>query len=156
MEIATFAAGCFWGVEHTFRQIEGVAATTVGYMGGNFANPTYQNVCSDQTGHAEVVRVEFDPNMISYEKLLTVFWHCHNPTTLNRQGPDIGSQYRSAIYYYSDAQKKTADTLKQQLNDSGEFAAPIVTEILPAMTFYQAEEYHQNYYDKQGGGSCKL
>ncbi len=153
---ATFAAGCFWGIEETFSNIPGVLATRVGYMGGHTPNPTYPEVCTDKTGHAEVVQVTFDPAILSYENLLEIFWGCHNPTLLNRQGPDIGTQYRSAIFYYNDTQKQQAETSKHALSDSHKYAKPIVTEIVPATTFYPAEEYHQKYLKKQGLSSCHL
>lgn len=148
-EKATFGAGCFWGVEERFRRLKGVISTTVGYSGGDFPNPTYKDVCSGKTGHAEVVQVEYDPSIISYEDLLEVFWKIHNPTTLNRQGPDIGEQYRSAVFYHNDEQKKKAEELKQKLDDSGIFKKPIVTEIKPIKKFYRAEEYHQKYIQKK-------
>src|SRR6266481_5375825 len=141
VEKATFGAGCFWGVEAAFRQIPGVKATAVGYMGGSTKNPTYQDVCTDETGHAEVVEVVFDPNQVSYDRLLEVFWENHNPTTLNRQGPDIGSQYRSAIFYQSPEQESAAKASKQKLQEAGKFSKPIVTEITPAKEFYRAEDY---------------
>jgi peptide-methionine (S)-S-oxide reductase len=156
MEKATFAAGCFWGVEETFRRVPGVTGTTVGYMGGTLENPTYQDVCSHRTGHAEVVDVEYDPSRVSYEKLLDVFWACHNPTTRNRQGPDVGSQYRSAIFYYSPAQKAAAEASRDRLQASGRYANPIVTEIAPASRFYRAEEYHQRYLEKHGQSHCHI
>jgi len=146
---ATFGAGCFWCVEHEFRKIKGVTSTAVGYMGGNLRNPTYEDVCSDQTGHAEVVQVEFDPSVISYAQILDVFWHCHDPTSLNRQGPDVGTQYRSAIFCHDQDQEKTAKQSKEQLQNSKP-GKKIVTEILPAPEFYKAEEYHQQYYAKCG------
>jgi len=146
---ATFGAGCFWCVEHEFRKIRGVTSTAVGYMGGNLRNPTYEDVCSDQTGHAEVVQVEFDPSVISYAQILDVFWHCHDPTSLNRQGPDVGTQYRSAIFCHDQDQEKTAKQSKEQLQNSKP-GKKIVTEILPAPEFYKAEEYHQQYYAKCG------
>jgi peptide-methionine (S)-S-oxide reductase len=145
----TFGAGCFWCVEHEFRKIRGVTSTAVGYMGGNLRNPTYEDVCSDQTGHAEVVQVEFDPSVISYAQILDVFWHCHDPTSLNRQGPDVGTQYRSAIFCHDQDQEKTAKQSKEQLQNSKP-GKKIVTEILPAPEFYKAEEYHQQYYAKCG------
>ncbi len=154
MEKATFAAGCFWGVEDAFRRLPGVKATTVGYEGGKVENPTYEQVCTDQTGHAEVVQVEFDPAEISYEALLERFWEIHDPTTPNRQGPDVGTQYRSAVFYHSDAQRKAAEAVQARLESSGKFRRPIVTEIVPAATFYRAEEYHQQYYDKHQGYRC--
>jgi len=146
---ATFGAGCFWCVEHEFRKIRGVTSTAVGYMGGNLRNPTYEDVCSDQTGHAEVVQVEFDPSVISYAQILDVFWHCHDPTSLNRQGPDVGTQYRSAIFCHDQDQEKTAKQSKEQLQNLKP-GKKIVTEILPAPEFYKAEEYHQQYYAKCG------
>jgi peptide-methionine (S)-S-oxide reductase len=154
MEKATFGAGCFWGVEEAFRQTPGVISTAVGYAGGTLDNPTYEQVCSGRTGHAEVVQVEFDPAQVSYEQLLQVFWENHNPTQLNRQGPDIGTQYRSAIFYHSPEQKEVAEQSKQQLEASGQFNRPIVTQIEAASTFYRAEEYHQQYLAKRGARSC--
>ena len=156
METATFAAGCFWGVEAAFRAIPGVSATTVGYSGGSFPNPTYHDVCGGRTGHAEVVQVEYDPQRVSYEDLLKVFWENHDPTTLNRQGPDVGSQYRSAIFFHSPAQQAAAVASKQQLERAGTFKRPIVTEITPASAFYRAEEYHQQYLEKRGQASCRI
>ena len=149
-EKATFGAGCFWGVEETFRQLPGVSSTAVGYAGGAKENPTYEDVCSDATGHAEVVEVEFDPTEIAYTKLLDVFWSNHNPTTLNRQGPDVGTQYRSAIFYHSPEQKQQAEASKAALEKSGRFPRPIVTQIEPAPKFWRAEEYHQQYRRKRG------
>ncbi len=154
MEKATFGAGCFWGVEEAFRQTPGVTSTAVGYAGGTLKNPTYEPVCTGRTGHAEVVQVEFDPEQISYEQLLQVFWENHNPTQLNRQGPDIGTQYRSAIFYHSPEQQATAEASKQQLEASGQFNRPIVTQIEAASEFYMAEEYHQQYLAKRGVRSC--
>jgi len=148
VEEATFAAGCFWHTEAAFRKIEGVISATSGYTGGTKENPTYEEVCSDQTGHAEAVRVVFDPTKVSYERLLEVFWSEHDPTTRNRQGWDVGSQYRSAIFYHSPAQKAAAIAAKGRLEQSGRFRNPIVTEIVPAGPFYPAEEYHQRYYEK--------
>lgn len=156
MEKATFGAGCFWGVETAFRQIDGVISTTVGYSGGRTANPTYRDVCSDETGHAEVVEVEFDPAKVRYEQLLDVFWENHDPTTLNRQGPDIGSQYRSAIFFHSPAQEAAARASKARLEAAKRFRRPIVTEIEPAATFYRAEDYHQQYLEKRGLASCHI
>jgi peptide-methionine (S)-S-oxide reductase len=156
MEKATFAAGCFWGVEATFRQLPGVISTRVGYTGGNFANPSYQDVCIDRTGHAEAVEVEYDPAQISYDKLLNVFWENHNPTQLNRQGPDWGSQYRSAIFFHSPDQERVARSSKEQLEKSGQYKQPIVTQIIPAVTFYAAEDYHQQYLEKRGLASCHI
>lgn len=154
--LATFAAGCFWGVEETFRTLPGVISTQVGYTGGNFEKPTYEDVCSTKTGHAEALQIEYDAEKISYEKLLEIFWKSHNPTTRNRQGPDIGSQYRSAIFYHTPVQQKIAAAAKEALEKSGRFTSPIVTEIAPAQTFHRAEEYHQKYLMKQGGGSCHI
>ena len=156
MEKATFAAGCFWGVEAAFRQVKGVAATTVGYTGGSFKEPTYKDVCSGRTGHAEAVEVEYDPSRVSYEELLVVLWEVHDPTTLNRQGPDVGTQYRSAIFYHSPEQKAAAVASKAQLQHSGRFKGPIVTEIAPVSQFYRAEDYHQQYFEKRGLSSCKI
>ncbi len=147
---ATFGAGCFWGVESTFMEYEGVVKTEVGYMGGSLDDPTYKDVCTDQTGHAEVVQIEFDPTVISYNQLLEIFWSSHNPTTLNRQGPDFGKQYRSVIFYYNDVQKQEAEKMMSELENSGTFKDPIVTQIIPAETFWKAEEYHQKYYHKKG------
>src|SRR6185295_16206009 len=149
MAKATFAAGCFWGVEATFRQIPGVIATRVGYTGGNFGNPTYRDVCTDRTGHAEAVEVEFNPSQVSYEQLLKVFWENHDPTQLNRQGPDYGTQYRSAIFFHSPDQEQAARESKEKLQNSGQFRGPIVTQITPAVTFYEAEDYHQQYLEKR-------
>lgn len=156
MEKATFAAGCFWAVEAAFRQLKGVAATTVGYTGGTLKDPSYEDVCTGRTGHAEVVQVEFDPEQVSYDELLDTFWSNHNPTTLNRQGPDVGTQYRSAIFYHSPAQQQAAEASKQRLATSGRFQRPIVTEIKPAQDFYRAEEYHQQYLEKRGQTRCHL
>jgi len=155
-EKATFAAGCFWGVEAAFRQIPGVLATAVGYIGGRTKNPTYEDVCTDGTGHAEAVEVEFDPNRVSYQQLLDVFWKEHDPTQLNRQGPDVGTQYRSAIFFHSPAQQAAAIALKEGLEKSGRYRRPIVTEIVPAPEFYRAEDYHQQYLEKRGLASCKI
>lgn len=151
---ATFAAGCFWGVEELFRQQPGVIATRVGYTGGHTENPTYREVCADKTGHAEAVEIEFDPEKISYQTLLNLFWENHNPTTPNRQGPDIGSQYRSVIFYHDNEQKDQALASRDTLSASGRFAKPVVTEILPAVMFYPAEDYHQKYLLKQGKTHC--
>ncbi|MCU1285976.1 MAG: peptide methionine sulfoxide reductase [Acidobacteriales bacterium] len=156
IEKATFGAGCFWGVEAAFRQIPGVKATAVGYMGGATQNPTYQDVCTDETGHAEVVEVQYDPSLVSYDVLLNTFWENHNPTTLNRQGPDVGSQYRSAIFFHSPEQEGVAKVSKEKLQASGKFSKPIVTEISPAKDFYRAEEYHQQYLEKRGLSHCSL
>ena len=147
---ATFGAGCFWGVEAAFRQLSGVQSTSVGYLGGNFANPTYQDVCSGQTGHAEVVQVEYDPAQICYEDLLDLFWKVHDPTTSNRQGPDIGTQYRSAVFFHTPEQQAAAETSKTRLEASGRYPGPIVTEITPASEYYVAEDYHQQYFEKRG------
>jgi peptide-methionine (S)-S-oxide reductase len=154
LELATFGAGCFWGVEETFRTLKGVVKTEVGYTGGTVKNPNYEEVCTDKTGHAEAVQVTFDPKLISYKKLLEIFWNNHNPTTINRQGPDVGSQYRSAIFYHSEEQKKQAEESKKELENSGKWKSPIVTSIEPAKTFYKAEEYHQKYLMKRGLKTC--
>ena len=156
MEKATFGAGCFWGVEAAFRQVQGVTATTVGYSGGRFENPTYKDVCSGHTGHAEVVEVQFDPAVVSYDRLLDVFWENHDPTTLNRQGPDVGEQYRSAIFYHTPEQEAAARASKEALEQSGKYRRPIVTEIIPASTFYRAEDYHQQYFEKRGISHCHI
>lgn len=155
IEKATFAAGCFWGVESAFCQVEGVISTTVGYSGGNTKNPTYEEVCTDKTGHAESVLIEFNPELITYEKLLELFWSIHDPTTLNRQGPDIGSQYRSIVFYHSEEQKNMAINTKDKLEKSKRFSRKIVTEIIPSTVFYKAEEYHQKYFQKHGLVKCK-
>ncbi len=155
-EKATFAAGCFWGVEETFRRTPGVVATAVGYTGGRTENPTYEDVCSDETGHAEAVEVEFDPAKIPYGRLLEIFFQNHDPTTPNRQGPDVGSQYRSAIFFHSPEQEREARAMKDALDKSGSFRRPIVTEIVPARSFYRAEEYHQRYLEKRGLSHCHL
>jgi peptide-methionine (S)-S-oxide reductase len=156
MAKATFAAGCFWGVEATFRQIPGVISTRVGYIGGDFANPTYKDVCSSRTGHAEAVEVEFDPSKVGYDELLNVFWENHDPTQLNRQGPDYGTQYRSAIFFHSPEQEQAARVSKEKLQNSGQFHRPIVTQVVPAVTFYEAEDYHQQYLEKRGLASCHI
>jgi peptide-methionine (S)-S-oxide reductase len=156
MAKAIFGAGCFWGVEAAFRQVEGVLATAVGYSGGRLENPSYENVCSGRTGHAEVVEVEYDPSKVSYEKLLDVFWENHDPTTLNRQGPDVGEQYRSAIFFESPEQEAAARASKERLEKSGRYKRSIVTEIEPASTFYRAEEYHQRYLEKHGLAHCRI
>ena len=155
-QLATFGAGCFWGVEAAFRNTPGVTATAVGYEGGTKDNPTYREVCTDRTGHAEVVRVAFDPSQISYDQLLNVFWENHNPTQLNRQGPDVGSQYRSAVFYHTPEQQQQAEASKAKLAASGRFRQPVVTEIVPAQTFYIAEDYHQQYLEKRGMASCHI
>jgi len=147
---ATFAAGCFWHVEDLLDKTKGVKSTKAGYIGGKLPNPTYEEVCSDQTGHAEAVEVEYNPDEISYQELLDIFWNNHNPTTLNRQGPDVGIQYRSAIFYHDEEQKEIAERSKQALEQSGKYERPIVTEIVPAPLFYKAEEYHQKYFKKHG------
>jgi peptide-methionine (S)-S-oxide reductase len=156
MAKATFAAGCFWGVEATFRQLPGVKSTRVGYTGGQFANPTYKDVCTDRTGHAEAVEVDYDPATLSYDKLLQVFWENHDPTQLNRQGPDWGTQYRSAIFFTDPEQEKAAKASKEALEKSHRFSKPIVTQIVPATTFFEAEEYHQQYLEKKGLASCHI
>ena len=155
-EKATFGAGCFWGVEAKFRSIKGVVDTKVGYMGGKKENPTYEDVCRDDTGHAEVCQVEFDPKKVSYEDLLKTFWNLHDPTQLNRQGPDVGAQYRSAVFYNSDAQKKSAEKLKLELEKFRQLKGKIMTEIVPAGKFYMAEEYHQKYLEKRGMATCHI
>lgn len=155
-EKATFGAGCFWGVEAAFRQIKGVKSTAVGFMGGALDNPTYEDVCYRKTGHAEVVEVEFDPTLVSYDTLLNVFWENHDPTTLNRQGPDIGEQYRSAVFYNTPEQQAAAEASKQRLETEGRYRRPIVTEVTPAATFYVAEDYHQQYLEKRGLSTCHI
>ena len=154
MEKATFAAGCFWHVEEAFRCLEGVESTRVGYTGGTMKNPTYEDVCTDKTGHAEAVEVTFDPSKITYDELLEMFWEIHDPTQLNRQGPDRGTQYRSAIFYHTPEQKDAAERSKQKLEQSKQYRKKIVTEITPATEFYPAEDYHQQYLEKQGLSSC--
>ena len=156
IEHATFGAGCFWGVEETFRKLPGVIETAVGYMGGTTERPTYEQVCSDRTGHAEVMQVTYDSEKISYEKLLEIFWNSHNPTTLNRQGPDVGTQYRSAIFYHTPQQKEIAEKSKEELEKSGKWKSPIVTEITSAQNFWKAEEYHQKYLMKRGEDVCHI
>jgi peptide-methionine (S)-S-oxide reductase len=156
MENATFGAGCFWGVEAAFRQVKGVKSTAVGYMGGKLKDPTYEDVCTDRTGHAEVVQVEFDPSEVPYEELLRVFWDNHDPTTPNRQGPDVGTQYRSVIFYHTPEQEAAAKASKEALSKSGRYKRPIVTEIVPAPQFWRAEEYHQQYLEKRGLAHCHL
>ena len=147
---ATFGAGCFWHVEDLLAKTKGVKSTRVGYTGGQLPDPTYEDVCTDRTGHAEAVEVEYDPDEISFDELLNVFWSNHNPTTLNRQGPDVGIQYRSAIFYHNEEQKQLAEKSKKELDGSGKYSSPIVTEIVPAPKFYKAEEYHQKYFQKNG------
>jgi peptide-methionine (S)-S-oxide reductase len=156
MAKATFAAGCFWGVEAAFRQLPGVHSTQVGYTGGNLAHPSYEQVCSDRTGHAEAVEIEYDPAILSYEKLLETFWENHDPTQLNRQGPDRGTQYRSAIFFHDPAQEQAARASKLQLETAKRYSKPIVTEIVPAVTFFPAEDYHQQYLEKRGLASCHI
>jgi peptide-methionine (S)-S-oxide reductase len=156
MAIATFGAGCFWGVEAEFRRVKGVKATAVGYSGGQLKDPTYKDVCSDTTGHAEVVQVEYDPEAVSYDELLNIFWENHDPTTLNRQGPDIGTQYRSVIFFHTPEQEAAAHASKERLEQSGRFRRPIVTQIEPAAEFWRAEEYHQQYLEKRGLANCHI
>jgi peptide-methionine (S)-S-oxide reductase len=156
MEKATFGAGCFWGVEATFRALNGVASTQVGYLGGDYENPSYKDVCTGRTGHAEVVEVTYDPSVIAYEDLLKVFWENHDATQLNRQGPDVGTQYRSAIFYHTPEQEQAARASKEQLEKSNRYKRPIVTEITPASAFYRAEEYHQQYLQKRGLAHCHI
>jgi peptide-methionine (S)-S-oxide reductase len=155
-EIATFGAGCFWGIEANFRRVPGVLDAVSGYSGGHMENPSYKDVCTDETGHAEVVQVTFDPAKVSYEKLLDTFWQMHDPTQVNRQGPDFGSQYRSAIFFQSPEQEAAAKKSKAALDASGKFRRPIATEITAAGTFYRAEEYHQRYLEKRGATSCHI
>lgn len=150
MDTATFGAGCFWCTEAQFQQLEGVLKVESGYSGGTVASPTYKQVCTGTTGHAEVTRIFFDPNIITYEELLAAFWLSHDPTQLNRQGNDVGTQYRSVIFYHDETQKQKAETYKNNLNKEGAYNNPIVTEISPATTFYKAEDYHQNYYNENG------
>ena len=156
MELATFGAGCFWGVEVAFRQVPGVKDALVGYLGGTLANPTYKDVCTGKTGHAEVVQVRYDPSEVNYDRLLDVFWENHNPTTLNRQGPDVGAQYRSAVFYHTPEQKRAAEESKSRLEASGKLRRPVVTEITAASSFYPAEDYHQRYLEKRGLASCHV
>jgi len=156
-KIAIFGAGCFWGVESAFRALDGVVDVTVGYAGGTVDQPTYRMVCSGKSGHAEVVQVEYDPARVSFEKLLDLFWQIHDPTTLNRQGPDIGTQYRSVIFYSDERERAAAEESKRRLDESGKFRRPIVTQIVPAAEFYPAEDYHQRYYEKMGiAPSCGI
>lgn len=152
MEKATFAAGCFWGVEDAFMNVTGVSATRVGYSGGHTVAPTYHDVCSGDTGHAETLEISFDPALITFERLLAIFWECHDPTQLNRQGPDFGTQYRSAIFYHTEAQRQAAEASRDHLDQSGSLRRRVVTEITAATTFWVAEEYHQKYHLKHGGG----
>jgi peptide-methionine (S)-S-oxide reductase len=154
--LATFAAGCFWGVEALFRQIKGVNSTLVGYTGGSKENPTYQDVCTGKTGHAEAIQIDFDPSIVSYDELLMIFWNNHNPTTINQQGPDIGEQYRSAVFYHDEDQEKMAKAVKDKLQNDAikQFGKQIVTEIVPATKFFNAEEYHQRYLEKNGYAQC--
>ncbi len=156
MAKATFAAGCFWGVEATFRQLPGVISTRVGYTGGQTASPSYKEVCTDRTGHAEAVEIEYDPAKLSYDKLLEVFWENHDPTQLNRQGPDWGTQYRSAIFFHTPEQEAAAKASKEKLEKSRHFSKPIVTQIVPAVSFFEAEDYHQQYLEKKGLASCHI
>ncbi len=156
MERATFAAGCFWGVEEAFRTVPGVIKTTAGYTGGSLADPSYEDVCTDTTGHAEAVEVEFDPARVTFRDLLDVFWRIHDPTTPNRQGPDVGSQYRSAIFFHTPEQKTAALESIKRLRDSGAYRRPIVTEVVEATEFYPAEEYHQRYLEKRGIKRCGI
>ncbi len=153
-ELATFAAGCFWQVEEVFRTLPGVVATQVGYTGGAMDNPTYEQVCTDRTGHAEAVEIEYDPSLVKYEDLLKIFWENHDPTTMNRQGPDVGTQYRSAIFYHTPEQKRLAEASKAELEEADTYHAAIVTQIVPAVRFYRAEEYHQQYLAKRGVKVC--
>ena len=156
LQTATFAAGCFWGVESLFKQTKGVVETTVGYTGGTTPDPIYRQVCTGITGHAEAVQVKFDPGVVSYEELLSLFWRMHDPTTQNRQGPDVGTQYRSAIFYYNEEQRKAAERSKEDFDRTGVYVNKATTQIVPASTFYAAEEYHQDYFEKQGGGACHV
>lgn len=156
MAKATFGAGCFWGVESAFRQIRGVTDVAVGYEGGSFPNPTYKDVCTDRTGHAEVVEVDYDPQQVPYDELLRVFFDIHDPTTLNRQGPDYGSQYRSVIFFHDAAQEAAAKAMKAELDRAGGLPRKVVTQIVPAGDFYRAEEYHQRYFEKHGIASCHI
>jgi peptide methionine sulfoxide reductase msrA/msrB len=156
LQTATFAAGCFWGVESLFQKVKGVVETTVGYTGGSYPNPTYRQVCTGITGHAEAVQILFDAKIVSYEELLSLFWRMHDPTTPNRQGPDVGTQYRSAIFYHSEEQRKAAERSKEKFDRSNVYINKATTQIVPASTFYAAEDYHQDYFEKQGGGSCHV
>ena len=154
LKSATFGAGCFWGVEEAFRNVPGVIETRVGYMGGSTKDPTYKQVCTDKTGHAEVVQLKYDPGMISYRALLNIFFKIHDPTQVNRQGPDVGTQYRSVVFFHDDEQRTQAERIKHEIDLSARFPDPVRTQITPAPDFYQAEEYHQKYIQKQGGTSC--
>ena len=156
LQTAIFAAGCFWGVESLFKQTKGVMETTVGYTGGTTPDPLYRQVCTGITGHAEAVQVKFDPGVVSYEELLSLFWRMHDPTTQNRQGPDVGTQYRSAIFYYNEEQRKAAERSKEEFDSSGVYLNKATTQIVPASAFYAAEEYHQDYFEKQGGRACHV
>jgi len=156
LETATFAAGCFWGVESLFQKVKGVVETTVGYTAGTTPDPIYRQVCTGITGHAEAVQVKFDPSVVSYEELLSLFWRMHDPTTQNRQGPDVGTQYRSAIFYHNEEQRKAAERSKEEFDGSGVYLNKATTQIVPASTFYTAEKYHQDYFEKQGGGACHV
>lgn len=156
MERATFGAGCFWGVEAAFRRIEGVVSTAVGFMGGTVANPTYRQVCTDRTGHAEVIQLEYDPARIRYEDLLEVFWQIHDPTQVNRQGPDVGTQYRSVIFFHTPEQEAAARASKERVEKSGLYRRPLATQIVPAAEFWRAEEYHQQYLEKRGLAPCAI
>lgn len=155
-QVATFGAGCFWGIEEVFRKLEGVVETQVGYCGGNIPDPSYESVCTGNTGHAEVVQIKFDEQKVSYQRLLEIFWANHNPTMLNRQGPDVGTQYRSVVFYHNQDQQKHAEQTKAQLQNKGIFSKPIVTEVTAASTFYLAEEYHQKYLFRKGLSSCSV
>jgi peptide-methionine (S)-S-oxide reductase len=156
LQTATFAAGCFWGIEQAFRQVDGVVDAAVGYAGGHTDNPSYQQVCGGGTGHAEVVQVTFDPQRVSYADLVGVFWQIHDPTQVNRQGPDVGTQYRSAIFFHSDEQRSVAEASKEALENSGRLPRPVATEITAAGPFWPAEDYHQQYLAKRGLGSCHI
>jgi peptide-methionine (S)-S-oxide reductase len=156
MKIATFGAGCVWGVEAAFREVKGVLSTRVGYAGGSFESPTYRDVCSGRTGHAESVEVTYDPAQVSYDQLLGVFWQVHDPTTLNRQGPDVGSQYRSVIFFHNSEEEAAARASKEERERSGEYSREIVTEITPASRFWEAEDYHQQYFEKRGVAHCRV
>jgi peptide-methionine (S)-S-oxide reductase len=156
-KLAVFGAGCFWGVESAFRAVEGVVDVAVGYAGGTVPKPNYRTVCSGKTGHAEVAQVEYDPARVSFEQLLEVFWQIHDPTTLNRQGPDFGTQYRSIVFYSDEHERKAAEESKHRLDESGKLGRPVVTQIVPAAEFYRAEEYHQRYYERMGiAPSCGI